>query len=432
MRRQQVAQILGFPVYVVTEVAVTPCTSQSDADESIRRTASLLGRRSSKSRCEPGGSSDEEPEPPDEILDEVEDAVTGQQDAPRPASKRSSIAEDVIRRRGSYGRFAQSWFSQSGWTMDQRRTMGMSIAAANSGSAVADDSATNSRLAEDAGAPPPVSSLLPKLLRTVKFLFGSSRSFYFSYDVDITRSLAQDALLVRRDTPLHAQTDSKFFWNRNILLPFMATGQDSLALPLMQGFVGQRTFVVDSQPPQVDEPAAESLEMRSIPASGSRPASPPSAGVRDSLDLRPSERKYLLTLVSRRSAKRAGLRYLRRGINEDGFTANTVETEQILSSTKWDRSSPTHSFLQVRGSIPLYFTQSAYSLKPAPVLQHSLETNLKACKKHFEGLSQSYGLLQAVNLVEKHGIEEPIGTQYQKCVERLNEGLDDAAKIPFV
>ncbi|KAM4066153.1 sacI-like domain-containing protein [Hirsutella rhossiliensis] len=404
VRRQQVAQILGFPVYVVTEVAVTPCTSQSDADESIRRTASLLGRQLSDSRSDAGRSSDEEPEPHDEILDEVEDAVTGQRDTPRPDSQRSSVAEDVIRRRGSYGRFAQSWFSQSGWTMDQRRTMGMSIAAANSGSAVADDSAAtpgaNPPLTEDVHVQAPVSSLLPKLLRTIKFLFGSSRSFYFSYDVDITRSLAQDALLVRRDTPLHAQTDGNFFWNRIILLPFTSTGQDSLALPLMQGFVGQRTFVVDSQPPQVDEPAAESLEMRNLPASGSRPASPPSGGVRDSLDLRPSERKYLLTLISRRSTKRAGLRYLRRGVNEEGFTANTVETEQILSSTKWDKSSP-------------------------------IQTNFRACKKHFESLSKTYGLLQIVNLVEKHGIEEPIGTQYQKCIERLNEGVEDAAKIPF-
>ncbi|EQL00697.1 SacI domain protein [Ophiocordyceps sinensis CO18] len=430
VRRQQVAQILGFPVYVVTEVAITPCTSKSDADESIQRTASLLGRRVSDARSDAGKSSDEETEAYDGILDEVEDAATGQEEAQRPDSQRSSVAEDVIRRRGSYGRFAQSWFSQSGWTMDQRRTMGMSIATAN-----ADDSAATpgpkTTLTDDADVQVSVSSLLPKLLRTIKFLFGSSRSFYFSYDVDITRSLAQDALLVRRDTPLHAQTDGHFFWNRHILLPFMATGQDSLALPLMQGFVGQRTFVVDSQPPQVDEPSAESLEMRSFPASGSRPASPPSAGVRDSPHLRPSETQYLLTLISRRSTKRAGLRYLRRGINEEGSPANTVETEQILSSTMWDKSLPIRSFLQIRGSIPLYFTQSAYSLKPAPIIQHSLETNLKACKKHFEGLSKSYGSLQIVNLVEKHGIEEPIGTQYQKCVERLNEGVQDAAQIPF-
>lgn len=434
VRRQQVAQILGFPVYVVTEVAVTPCTAKSAADESIKRTAVLLRKRVSDSKSEAGRSSDDnETEAHDAVLDDIDD--DGVPDQGEAGKQRSRVAEDVIRRRGSYGRFAQSWFSQSGWTMDQRRTMGMSIAKASSSSAIADPQAVapgaNLPVTDDSDASAPASALLPKLLRMIQVLFGASRSFYFSYDVDITRSLVQDTLLVRHDTPLHAQVDDNFFWNRNILLPFMVTSQDSLALPLMQGFVGQRIFVVDYQPPQVDQTAAESLELHSLPAPGSRPASFPRGADRDSLGLRPSEKRYLITLISRRSTKRAGLRYLRRGINEEGFTANTVETEQILSSPTWDKSSSTRSFLQVRGSIPLYFSQSAYSLRPTPVLQHSLEINLKACRKHFERLSGAYGLLQIVNLVEKHGIEEPIGTQYQQCVEHLNKEAEDANKIPF-
>ena len=37
-----------------------------------------------------------------------------------------------------------------------------------------------------------------------------------------------------------------------------------------------------------------------------------------------------LTLISRRSNKFAGTRYLKRGINDKGCAANEVETEQIL------------------------------------------------------------------------------------------------------
>ncbi|PHH85156.1 hypothetical protein CDD83_825 [Cordyceps sp. RAO-2017] len=431
LRRQQVAQIRGLPVYVVTEIALTPCTSKADADESIGCTARLLQAQSPGSRSESGASGEEDSELLDAVLDDIEDVAADDDDGSRPDSKRSSVAEDVMRRRGSYGRFAQSWFSNSGWTMDQRRTMGMSISA-NSAPAVNDDdeaAVASPPLPEDAEAQSPVSALLPKLLRTIKVLFGSSRSFYFSYDIDITRCLAQDALVLRRDAPLHAQVDSNYFWNRHILRPFVATGQDSLALPLMQGFVGQRTFIADSQPPQVDDPVTESLEMCSMPSSVTLSASPASLGARKSTELRASERKYLITLISRRSTKRAGLRYLRRGVNEDGFTANTVETEQLLSSPTWDKS--VRSFLQIRGSIPLYFTQSAYSLKPVPVIQHSLESNFKACRKHFERLFRSYGMLQIVNLVEQHGVEESIGTQYQESIERLNEGLPDAEKIPF-
>ncbi|PHH65567.1 hypothetical protein CDD81_2002 [Ophiocordyceps australis] len=421
-RRQQVAQILGHPVYVVTDVAITPCTSQSDAAESIKRTAGLLRQSLPHALSDHGLGSDDEMDVEHEILDEAEDAIlVSEQDGLRPDSARSSVAEDVFRRRGSYGRFAQSWFSRSGWTLEQRRSMGMSISSAVDADSTPDDDSTQA----------PVSTLLPKLLRTVRVLFGSSRSFYFSYDVDITRSLSQEALLLRPDDALHAQVDKTFFWNRHLLRPFTATGQDPLALPLMLGFVGQRTFVVDSQPPQVNEQPLGSVEMCNLSAAPSRSGSPPAAKPRASAELRPTESELLVTLISRRSTKRAGLRYLRRGVDEDGFVANMVETEQILSSPKWDPSWPIHSFVQIRGSIPLFFTQSAYSLKPVPVIQHSTEANNKACAKHFERLSRAYGSLQIVNLVEQHGIEEPIGAQYRDSVQHINEQLSDGDKIPF-
>lgn len=428
------AQISGFPVYAVTEVAVTPCSSKLDAQESIKRTANFLKGQASPAASDGEASSDEDAGAPGQAFDDIDDVVVDDSDS-LPQSKRSSVAEDVMRRRGSYGRFAQSWFSKSGWTLDQRRTMGLSMSSPVPNAPVGSDSSAPSVLQsfapEDTANAPPVSALLPKLLRTVRVLFGSSRSFFFSYDLDITRSLAQGSLLPSSEAPLHTQADSAFFWNRHIMRPFIETGQDALVLPLMQGFVGQRDFVVDSQPPQQDEPSAESLEMSNLSAPSSVCGSPPSGRVRNSMDSRSSERKYLVTLISRRSTKRAGLRYLRRGVDEDGCTANMVETEQILSSPTWDRATPIHSFLQIRGSIPLFFTQSAYSLKPVPVVQHSAEANYKACKRHLEKLSRAYGELQMVNLVEKQGIEEPIGTQYQKIVERLNDEAGDNDKTPF-
>lgn len=432
-RRQQVAQIFGFPVYLVTGVALTPCNTKQEADEAIRRTANLLKKQTPNQEDDGSESSDEEVE---EILhaslDEVEDTVS-EDDKSRPDSSRSSVAEDVMRRRGSYGRFAQRWFSKSGWTMDQRRSLGLSISAATSPTtqeASSEPTVSKISLEEELNGQSRVTALLPKLLRTIQVFFGSSRSFYFSYDLDLTRDTSQQAWIPNA-APLHSQVDSQFFWNRHILEKFMATGQDSISLPLMQGFVGQRTFVVDSDPPQMDEVASESMELADLSASGSLPVSPPSGRVVDHVDLRPTERRCLITLLSRRSTQRAGLRYLRRGINEDGFTANMVETEQIISSPTWDDSSPIHSFVQIRGSIPLFFTQSAYSLKPVPVIQHSTETNYKACKRHFERLLSNYGALQIVNLVEKRGVEEPIGAQYEANIARLNEEQSGENKIPF-
>ncbi|GAO14682.1 uncharacterized protein UV8b_04633 [Ustilaginoidea virens] len=432
-RREQVAQIFGFPIYVVAGVAITPCSSKHEANESIRRTSKLLQENASPVLHDELESSDEDPEVSLAPLEEVEDVVA-QGDVAPLGSPRSSVAEDVIRRRGSYGRFAKRWFSKSGWTVDQRRSLGLSISTAHSPAApeteVVDLHATKLPLENEMRNQRRPTELLPKLLRTMQVFFGSSKSFYFSYDLDITRTTSQNAWIPDPDTPLHAHVDGQFFWNRHILEGFLSRGHDHLSLPLMQGFVGQQSFVVDSDPPQVVGVAPGSMELSAVSAPETLPASSLS-GLREQKGPRPSEKRYLITLLSRRSIHRAGLRYLRRGVNEDGFTANMVETEQILSSATWDSASPVHSFVQIRGSIPLFFTQSAYSLKPVPVIQHDAESNYRACRRHFERLLSQYKSLQIINLIEKRGVEEPLGTQYEQSVRRFNEEVSEANRVAF-
>ena len=328
------------------------------------------------------------------------------------------MAQDVIGRKGSYGRFAQRWFSKSGWAMDQKRTMGLSAEDGGKGKGVP---AVKFSIPEDADGSAAAISLLPKLLRTSQILFGSSKTFYFAYDHDITRSMANPKVPETPLVPLHEHVEPTYFWNRNIIQPFIDAGIDSLALPLMQGFVGQRTFVVDSHPPQTDDGAhKDSVELSDFAPSRATSPSPPEMAT---ADMRPTEQKFDITIISRRSVKRAGLRYLRRGIDEDGNVANSVESEQILSpaAATWDPTAKVYSFVQTRGSFPLFFTQSPYSLKPVPVLRHSPDANFAALKKHFEGLRRRYGSVQAVNLVEKHGVEAPIGELYEQSVKRLNE-----------
>jgi len=119
-------------------------------------------------------------------------------------------------------------------------------------------------------------------------------------------------------------------------------------------------------------------------------------------------------------------------VDDEGNTANGVETEQILSSTDWSSSSKIYSFLQIRGSIPLFFSQSPYSFKPVPQLQKSADSNFSAFKKHFSDLSARYGSLQVASLVEKHGVEAHIGEEYENNMKRLNEsGGLDGAKVGF-
>ena len=131
-------------------------------------------------------------------------------------------------------------------------------------------------------------------------------------------------------------------------------------------------------------------------------------------------RDFLITLVSRRSVKRSGLRYLRRGVDDEGHTANSVETEQILSDPSWGKGNSIYSFVQFRGSIPLYFSQTPFALKPVPVLQHSFGMNHDALRKHFQSIVSRYGGIQIALLVDKSGGEANIGEQYEKHVKQVN------------
>jgi hypothetical protein len=483
VRRQQVAQIHGKPIYVITEVALTPLTSKTAAEAAIVTTNTGLQRRAIDGHVDESDSDSDEGDfsaaASDDVEDEEEHATATidatLQDANKgPHRERSvSVAEDVMTRKGGYGRFAEKWFSKKGWTVDQRRNQGMSAAATGSGKITPVEGGSSeeqkSVVAEAGETLQPedvkaqaefdfADNLLPKLLKTTQLLFGSSRSFFFAYDYDITRSLANKKPASNSEVPLHKEVDPLFFWNRGVIHPFIDAGQYSYVLPLMQGFVCQQPFTVDRHPvvpiPDVDAKGSPPLEMQEMsPEHGLHPGA--TAKASDSHNQSESEcsdddpgriasktkrhssmidesRTFLLTLISRRSVKRPGLRYLRRGVDDDGNTANNVETEQILSSVDWSPSSKIYSFMQLRGSIPVFFSQSPYSFKPVPQLQHSADTNFRAFQKHFSGLMARYGLVQTASLVEKHGNEAIVGEEYEKNMARLNEsGGINGAKVGF-
>jgi hypothetical protein len=75
-----------------------------------------------------------------------------------------------------------------------------------------------------------------------------------------------------------------------------------------------------------------------------------------------------LTLISRRSSYFAGTRYLKRGTNEEGYVANDVETEQIICEPNTGLRIDEHfsSFVQHRGSIPLFWSQNNTGGVPKP------------------------------------------------------------------
>ena len=63
------------------------------------------------------------------------------------------------------------------------------------------------------------------------------------------------------------------------------------------------------------------------------------------------------TVIARRSRVFAGTRYLRRGVDCEGYTANEVESEQVvtLEGGPADAGRRSASLVQVRGSVPLFW-----------------------------------------------------------------------------
>lgn len=188
---------------------------------------------------------------------------------------------------------------------------------------------------------------------------------------------------------------------------------ENYVIPIMQGFVGQKAFVAKQSPSNSRQTTAvESLERLLL--KDEKRGSSSSDG----------EQSFLLTVISRRSTGRAGLRYTRRGVDDNGDVANCCETEQILSSPTWDFSVNPRAFLQLRGSIPLYFSQSPYSFKPHPILHHSESVNEKAFSEHFRKLTQRYGQIQVACLVDKHGTEARIGENFESHAEHLRSSSE--------
>lgn len=135
-------------------------------------------------------------------------------------------------------------------------------------------------------------------------------------------------------------------------------------------------------------------------------------------------------IISRRMAQNAGTRYNKRGLNSDGFVANYVETEQIVVNlTLFSSNKPLiSSFVQVRGSVPLYWYQnSGYSFKPEINIRKDADDQYISSNKHFSDMMGLYGRnIFCMNLMKsrearKSNKEEILGQNYQELVEKLKK-----------
>ncbi|PVH16959.1 uncharacterized protein CXQ87_004517 [Candidozyma duobushaemuli] len=206
-----------------------------------------------------------------------------------------------------------------------------------------------------------------------------SASLFFSLDnaYDLTNSLQ------RQLADGVTKPDARFFWNQYLSEELIAAGASAFVTPTIYGYFKSHT-----------------TEFK-------------------------GHQKLDFALLTRRSWSRAGTRYFRRGIDEDGNVANFNETEQIFLTS----DNQLFAFLQTRGSVPVYWSE-INDLKYKPNLAISSRPSQDATAKHFEQQVKLYGDNYLVNLVNQSGYEKPVKDAYEEAVQTLPASL--AQKVKYI
>ncbi|XP_020227159.1 phosphoinositide phosphatase SAC2 isoform X1 [Cajanus cajan] len=151
-----------------------------------------------------------------------------------------------------------------------------------------------------------------------------------------------------------------------------------------------------------------------------------------------SDSEFNLTIIARRSRHYAGTRYLKRGVNEKGRVANDVETEQIVFTDAHDgRPMQISSVVQIRGSIPLFWSQEAsrLNIKPDIILSRK-DSNFEATRLHFENLVKRYGnpiiILNLIKTREKKPRETILRSEFANAVRSINKNLRGENRLRFL
>ncbi|CCJ30951.1 unnamed protein product [Pneumocystis jirovecii] len=228
-----------------------------------------------------------------------------------------------------------------------------------------------------------------------------NKTFYFSYSYDITHTL-QHNLTVHLSLRTRTLKDynEMFVWNYNLLNTAVKClkNESKWCIPIMHGFIDQANISVYG-------------------------------------------RSIYITLIARRSRHFAGARFFKRGVNSKGYVANDVESEQIVSEmlttsfyTKDMKLNPKYtSYVQNRGSIPLFWSQDPNNMSPKPPIKHPF---FSATALHFDNMFERYRTpCIVVNLIksrERVKRESILLEEYTQAISYLNQFLPEDKKIKYI
>ncbi|XP_041950310.1 LOW QUALITY PROTEIN: polyphosphoinositide phosphatase [Alosa sapidissima] len=255
-----------------------------------------------------------------------------------------------------------------------------------------------------------------------------SSNFYFSYSYDLSHSLQynmcvlrapyegvegeveatttskQDSFDIFEDEGLPTQVVNgvrnepygKYVWNCRLFDKVKETLHPDWLLYIIHGFCGQSKLLIYGRPVHV-------------------------------------------SLIARRSSRFAGTRFLKRGANCEGDVANEVETEQIIhdASVMSFTAGSYSSYVQVRGSVPLYWSQDISTMMPKPPIRlDQADPYAHVAGLHFDQMLRRFGspiiILNLVKKREKRKHERILSDELYPAVLNLNQFLPPEHAIDYI
>eukprot|EP00800_Vazella_pourtalesii_P020462 TRINITY_DN7247_c0_g1_i1.p1 TRINITY_DN7247_c0_g1~~TRINITY_DN7247_c0_g1_i1.p1 ORF type:complete len:628 (+),score=140.59 TRINITY_DN7247_c0_g1_i1:38-1921(+) len=241
---------------------------------------------------------------------------------------------------------------------------------------------------------PTANKLNPEESRYVKTFLNVdlSSNFYFSYSYDLTNTLQT----LMRLHPAQPPPATKYVWNSHLLKDFKHKVNPEWVMPVVHGFISQNCINVFG-------------------------------------------RSLYVTLIARRSRYYAGTRYLKRGMDDLGNVANDVETEQIVyeSYTISHRTGKYTSFVQLRGSVPGFWSQDIQGVKPKPPIRIDRGSPFsEGAARHFNSCLGRYGcpvvIFNLVKKKEKRAHESLLSQELEGSITYLNQFLPPDFKIHYL
>jgi len=212
------------------------------------------------------------------------------------------------------------------------------------------------------------------ILEEIKIIF--QEGFFYSHNFDLTNSLQNQKNIKmmnnnKYDFIQNANLD--FLWNYELCAKFFDNQVDSnFLLNIIRGFVEIRREVLHEN----------------------------------------SHFDYIL--ISRRSTKNAGVKSIKKGVDNYGYVANYLETEQIFIYGK-----NVFSFVQIRGNPPLLYNKFYASHYENKKMNSEIYLMQEIFDKHFKNIlaQTSYKYVFVINLMNNFNHEEKALTeQYEKLI----------------